>query len=284
MDSQRISSKSKRVKGNRSLAADKTAPSGLSQPDQAISPRTTALLPRDELLLIDGLDPVAEMALNSIGIRKFTDFRGYTPETLAQALLERAGTAIAATTIAEQGWIGWAELHAAEAEKGKTVAEPPANAGLHDEISPAAQPQIAETILPESENLATPEAANREMDLSIRQARFQQFDKPAAPNTVTTKFLRGEIDCHVAGAEASGHLADRVPLCTQVFAVDTATAAHQMLAAQWGCLEPDRAEYRFDVEFVAPPVGRYQLQIVTLLLAANPKIASSQGPFLRVIP
>lgn len=289
MDSQKISSKPKRGKGDKSVASHKAAPTDLNQPTQAIPQRSTALLSRDELLLIDGIDPVAEMALNSIGIRKFADFRGYTSETLSQALLERAGTAIAAATIAEQDWIGWAELHAAEAEKEKTVVEPPASVGLPNEKSPAAPSPVAEPISPEPSEpeiaaATNPDQANGEMVLSIQQARFHQFEKPAPTNAMMAKFLRGEIDCYVAGSVASDRSKDRVALCTQVFAADMATDAHMMLAAQWERWQPSRTEYRFNLEFAAPPVGRYQLHIVTLLLEENPKIASYPGPLLRVIP
>jgi len=255
----------------------------LGNQNQLASPATIPLLHRDDLLAIDGIDPVTEMALNSIGIRKFADFRGYTAETLAQALRERTGIAIAATTIAEQDWIGWAELLATEAEKEKTVEESSASAALHDEKSHEAQADAAETIYPEKQKPETEDEANDEVVLSIEQSRFHQFERPATANAAAAKFLRSEIDCQVTGAKALSVTTDRVPLCAQIFAIDTTTGEHKMLASQLGHFQPSRTDYRFDIEFEAPPVGRYQLQIVTLLLDVNPKIAFYQGPILRVV-
>jgi len=266
-------------------------------------PATIPQLQRNDLLHIDGIDPTLEMALNSIGIRKFADFRGYTPETLAQALQERTGIAVVVTTIAEQDWIGWAELFAAEAENEKTIAEASGNGSLsgenfHETQSDGAKKiSRAEAARPAMESSAdagitaneehkpeTPSRSNGKVVLSILPARFNQFEKSGAANAAAMKFLRSEIDCHVAGANALSVTTDGLPLCTQVFAINTTTEEYKMLASQWERFQPSRSDYRFCIEFEAPPVGRYQLKIVTFLLEANPKIAFEQGPILRVVP
>jgi len=114
---------SRKRKSQASVMADQSA---LGEPMQSL-PEISPIARRDDLVNIEGIDPATELALNSIGIRKFADFRGYTPETLARALREHAGLDIAATTIAIQDWIGgaqdwmgWAELLAAEGESKKT--------------------------------------------------------------------------------------------------------------------------------------------------------------------
>jgi predicted flap endonuclease-1-like 5' DNA nuclease len=84
------------------------------QPVQTAPPLTTPFGKRDDLLSIEGIDPTTERALNSVGIRQFSDFRKYTPETLAQKLQARAGLSISAALIASQDWIGWAEIFATE--------------------------------------------------------------------------------------------------------------------------------------------------------------------------
>ncbi|MGH7597209.1 MAG: hypothetical protein ACREOI_12710, partial [bacterium] len=64
-----------------------------------------ALGDRDDLTVIDGINPVIEMALNSIGVRTLSDFAGYSPEILAQALQRRTGLAVTAEAITRQNWI-----------------------------------------------------------------------------------------------------------------------------------------------------------------------------------
>lgn len=103
-----------RTRQNRSkkrIAPNEPAPT--AQMDYEKEPGHQAASPvsfRDDLVLIDGIDPTLEMALNSIGIQRFADFRDYTPETLAQALQDRTGVPVSAETIAKQDWIGWAQI------------------------------------------------------------------------------------------------------------------------------------------------------------------------------
>ena len=215
--------------------------------------------PRDDLLNIEGIDPVTEMALNCIGIRKFADFRGQAPETLAQTLRERAGVAVDSTMIAKLNWIGWAELLAAEAEKAKTSEETATQASMLEEKS------------------------NDEVVLSIRRAQFSQFEKPVESNAAV-KFLRSEIECRVASAKALKVTAEPIALCAQILAVDTATDEHKLLVLQVERFQPTRTDYHFEVEFESPKIGRYQLQVVAFSLEVNPKIAFYQGPILRVVP
>lgn len=65
---------------------------------------------RDDLLKIESIKPITEMALNSIGIRQFSDFQNYTPLSLSKALQTRAGIAICAEIIESQKWIEHAQL------------------------------------------------------------------------------------------------------------------------------------------------------------------------------
>jgi len=113
------------------MSAPKTTPqTNRKKKSKASSPSAhqAAVFPgsqHDELTNIEGIDAAAEMALNSIGIRRFSDFRGYTPETLAQLLQARTGLPIEAATIAGQDWMAWAEILAAE-NSFDTVEMPPA--------------------------------------------------------------------------------------------------------------------------------------------------------------
>jgi len=252
---------------------------------------------RDDLSNIDGIDPVMEMALNSIGVRQFADLRQHTPESLALVLRERTGTPVEADTIAQQDWIGWADLLAGEAEKTRLATNPAlpeekSGDGSSKEASrldlkltatteiknPAPEERRMEK--PESEN---PGAASNEAILSIQQARFKQVEMPDSTTNAAIKMLRSEIDCRVVGAKTLGP-ADRVALCAQILAVDTATGEYRMLASQLERFYPDRSDYRLYIDFSLPQVGRYQLKVVTFLLEVNSKIAFHQGPMLRVVP
>ncbi|MCI0698792.1 hypothetical protein L0337_43175 [candidate division KSB1 bacterium] len=107
-------SKASRKKKNKDLPPLKTASSTPNAQSQVETARAFSLRPRDDLLNIEGIDPTMEMALNSIGIHRYSDFRGYSPESLAQALLGRTGISVSVDAIASRNWIGWAEILAAE--------------------------------------------------------------------------------------------------------------------------------------------------------------------------
>ena len=296
-----MNSKSSRKKKDRASAEPAGARSRTALPEILPLPR------RDDLLQIEGLEPATELALNSIGVRKFADFLGYTPETLAQALRERAGMAIAAATIIEQDWIGWAELLTVEAKNEESTAAAAADVSRPEEKFHETSPGEAEKIsqiasapldikpragaganAPEAQ-IEKPEPrtrneSNGEVALSILQTRFSQREMPAAAKATAVKFLQGEIDCRVAGAKALRATTDHIALCTQILAVNTATGEHKMLASQLERFHPNQTDYRFYIEFAAPAIGRYQLQVVTFLLEVNPKIAFHRGPALRVTP
>jgi len=68
------------------------------------------MIGRDDLLTIKGIDPTTEMALNSIGIKQFSDFNNHTPSSLAKALKERAGIDISTEVIDSEDWIEHAQL------------------------------------------------------------------------------------------------------------------------------------------------------------------------------
>jgi len=103
---------------------------------------------RDDLVIIEGIDPTTELALNSIGIREFSDFQKYTGPTLAQALQESSGLAITAETIANQDWIGRAAALAVEKNTAVTASE---------EIKPVPEEISGRALLPAAPAAAAPE-------------------------------------------------------------------------------------------------------------------------------
>lgn len=274
---------------------------------------------RDDLTNIEGIDAATEMALNSIGIRQFSDFRGYTPETLAQLLQTRTGLPIDAAVIAGQDWMAWAEMLAternfpvaAETNEKKTIESVPEN--TPPEKLPEAQPEekppqtVSAVIPPQPEvNPERPLAAvNGRTNSSVQQplappatetispaadfvvqisnAKFTSIATPAQPNRPAVQTIQSEIDCNLSGAKANLVTIDRLPLCAQIHAVDQLTGEHHLLASQYELLLPGQLDYRLHLECVAPRVGRYQLQVVAFLFHAEAKIAFYQGPVLRVI-
>lgn len=199
---------------------------------------------RDDLVNIEGIDPATEMALNSIGIRRFSDFHGHTPETLAQALQARTGLFITAETIAKHDWMGWAEIYQAENSSGHS-----------------------------QENA---------VGLSIQNVQFQQVETPATEPSA--KRLLGKIRCSLNGAQAAARMADQKTLCVQIHADDEATGGSSLLAAQSQRLQADQIDYRAELEFKVPGPGRYRLFVIAFLLQANSPISFYPGPTLRVIP
>ncbi len=319
----------------------------------------------DELTNIDGIDATAERALNIIGIRRFSDFRGYTPETLAQLLQTRTGLSIEAATIADKDWMVWAEIlaeknaaapddtdenqEAATATENASVEMPPAAKseatpvqkipevipqpsgdsterplaalnGRTDSSSlrpanPPATPAIpaeadfarslkvapSANLTQRDERLITTPQANGEIKkqkmapaikheqspgdwaLQIQSAKFAPIEMPAQPNSAAVRRLQGEIQCKLSGSPAVIAAIDRLLVCAQIHAVDTLTGEHKLLASQYGLLLPDQVDYSWWLEFAAPRLGRYQLQVVVFLLNTDSKIAFYQGPVLRVI-
>jgi predicted flap endonuclease-1-like 5' DNA nuclease len=59
---------------------------------------------RDDLTMIEGIGPSYARALNSVGIRRFSDLAGQSPSNLSKRLEGR----VSATRIRNQDWIGQA--------------------------------------------------------------------------------------------------------------------------------------------------------------------------------
>lgn len=259
-------------------------------------PAVPALIDRDDLLQIDGIDPAMEMALNSLGIRRFADFKDYTPQSLSQALQDRTGLSVSGDLIARQDWLAWAEILTAEvipAECEATKDEAMENLIVLDDknnlvesvetltpiamdMAPAAE--VEEALTQHSEQAGNQTAIN-EMAIRISEVRFTPITLQEATETASVKRLWGEINCELAGTTVAGML-----LCAQIHAVNTATDEWALVAVKTERLPTTQTEYRFQLEFAAPLVGHYRLQIVAFLLQADPVIAFWQGPFLRVLP
>ncbi len=269
----------------------------LDEPHQSAA---SPIIPRDDLVDIEGIGPRIEMALNSIGIRRFTDFAGYTPHSLAQALQDGAGISISAETIAAGDWFGWAQILAEESvTRSASQKNPdPVVDETHETIVPnhrGAEVNGAE----EEDQEANDSNASAAFDdnkpieeqpilpvkktaLRLKVARFVPLPtKPSAG--IDEKKLRCEITCELIWPKDAATL-DPATLCAQVHAVNLATGAHELLDSTSRLVPLFQDDYDLAIDFHVPPVGRYQLQAVVLLLGAQPMIDCRQGPVLKVIP
>jgi predicted flap endonuclease-1-like 5' DNA nuclease len=110
-----LSSKKRKRKRKRQRPASQITDQVRSgYPNQTTEQLAADLANRDDLLLIEGIGPALEMALNSIGIRKYADFENLTPESLSKTLEERTGLTISAAELENENWIGQAKRLARE--------------------------------------------------------------------------------------------------------------------------------------------------------------------------
>ena len=79
---------------------------------------------RDNLGIIKGIGPKFAEALSQIGIRRFADLTDYTPDTLSEALLNRASVKVSPERIESNNWIGQARELAEAAKEELPPPEP----------------------------------------------------------------------------------------------------------------------------------------------------------------
>ncbi len=115
-----------------------------------------------------------------------------------------------------------------------------------------------------------------ELALRIQEVKFTPVARPAA------KFLRGEINCVLAG-ETATTAAAYAALCAQVYVINKITGEPKLMASRLARLQPEQMNYSLPLEFEIPAIGIYQLQVVAFLLHPVAKVAFYQGPPLRVI-
>lgn len=65
---------------------------------------TVPFTKREDLLMVEGVNPTIEIALNSIGILKYSDFNSFTSKRLSQSLQKWTGISVSAKTIENQKW------------------------------------------------------------------------------------------------------------------------------------------------------------------------------------
>jgi predicted flap endonuclease-1-like 5' DNA nuclease len=268
--------------------------------DEPHQPAASPMIPRDDLVDIEGIDPRIEMALNSIGIRRFTDFAGYTPHSLAQTLEEQAGISISSDTIAAGDWFGWAQILAEESATRRASQKNPdpvvdetheAIVPKHtgEEVSNAGEKKAQEAnnsnasvAFDDNKPIEEPTIRPVKKTLHIKAARF--VPQPTKPSVgIASKKLRCDVTCELIWPKEAATL-DSATLCAQVHAVNLATGVYELLGSTSRAVPLVHDDYDLVIDFHVPQVGRYQLQTVVMLLGAQPMIDCRQGPVLKVIP
>src|SRR5574341_342115 len=208
-----------------------------------------------------------ELALNSLGIRRFADFQAYTPQNLSQALHDRAGISVSADMIVRQDWLVWAAILAAEAaattvecistkseamenfiawEDNQDLSESvqtPVPIASDMAAAGSAEAALAQHCEPHHE-LPKDETVINAMAIRLSEVRFAPIGPQEATAAASAKMLLGEINCELAGISSVS-----APLCVQLHAVDTAANGCALLAAKTERLLSNQAAYRFKLEF-----------------------------------
>ncbi|MGH7496884.1 MAG: hypothetical protein ACREOO_31435 [bacterium] len=228
---------------------------------------------RDDFMLIAGIDPVMEMALNSLGIRQFLDFGGCSPLQLSNALRQRTGVSISADEIERQDWIGQASALSIANMPQKSLETEATEKHTRAAADPrfqANKPQVASA----PESTAT---------LNIMSAAFEQMAEPVREQASGSKRLRAKITCEVRHVLAWKAKAPQAALCAQIYATEEATGKIALWDWQTFELDPANTTHTIELELRVAKLGRYHLHIVTFLLGDHPRICVKLGPVLRVI-
>jgi len=314
--------RSNQKKGKGAVSASSENAASLGTYSQQTQDASLAAPSRDELTAISGIDSTIEMALNSFGIHRYEDFERWTPEQLANGLmrlgigisseiilqqnwigqsLELAGkspklnsSALETTGHLENKITQGPEVQV-QAEVKPTAPQPvpqlmkemieQKEEKRKPEVKPT-PPQLAPAPISEKINekikLQSQPVADEAAVLQIKSARFAQQSATAGAGQSSEKKLRSEIVCELAAAKVSSKKAEPMTLCTQIHAVDLTTGASELLASKSQSILQAREKYQSTIDFETPNTGRYRLQVVAMLLGAQPMVAMYRGPILRV--
>jgi len=236
---------------------------------------------RDDLVQIDGIDPATEMALNSIGICRFADFQGHTPRSLSEALNTRAGVFIPEETIAGKDWLGWAQVLSEGAMGRICQMDDHSMEALPDQRSPTMQ--AGEHPARQSNDETEADMINEhDLTVQIKDAQFRQEGLSDAASQRSEQWLHGEIVCELAPTDAITDTSEPMTLCTQIHVTELKNGVADILASSSQKVLPGQANYRTELDFRPPQIGRYRLNVVAMLLGIHANLALWKGPILRV--
>jgi len=98
------------------------------------------------------------------------------------------------------------------------------------------------------------------------------------------KRLMAEVRFEIVGANAENLTERRIPFRVEVHTVETESLASNLVSSSRGNLQPQVREYVSRQEFSFPPLGRYDLYAIVLLLPPGRTAAYHKGGPIRIIP
>jgi predicted flap endonuclease-1-like 5' DNA nuclease len=298
--------KSKKQQSHRKKKQNQKPNLNFNHHNKPVPPITIPIIERDDLLAIEGIHPTVELALNSIGILTYSDFDGYTPETLSQALQKRAGISVTTQMIEDQKWLEQAKKLAQiipsdqqlsqeknqvqnmknndqiklETDKEKLdekhMVDSDESSGM---VKPIASEQTSQSRDHQQKRLKD---FNKLVTLKITEVKFDPSEI-SLPDGTKAKKMRAEIYWTLDGDNIASIIQNRCLICAQIHAINTKTNEARLVATTFSQPLPEQNRYKNYLEFDIPPIGYYRLASVVFLLDQEATIDFHQGPFLKVI-
>lgn len=101
---------------------------------------------------------------------------------------------------------------------------------------------------------------------------------------VHEKQLMAHVKFQIDGPEAHILTADEITARIEVHIADLEDATSNVVASEQINLQPEVFEYSSEQPFVMPPVGRYEVHTLVLLLPPGEMMAYYRGPILNIVP
>ena len=259
---------------------------------------------RDDLLQLSTMTPEMEMVLNSIGIRKFSDFRKFTPEDISDMLNWRTGVFLSVEKIKKQQWFEQAQILSQNYNQNKEEEimdqekternglksagkDPSKNVKAKTEkINKNNDKQVAVKNKDKAEKKvspATPKTADENLNrqvLSIIETKFNQVESSLHKGKFT---IHGEVTIKKEEANTDSKKLDKAQFCIQILAENQESHKIKLLATEFSRLGPDKNIYSSRLNFTPPEPGLYRLYIVAYVFSDRKIFDFHSGPLLRVV-
>lgn len=138
--------------------------------------------------------------------------------------------------------------------------------------------------LPASE-AETAEPAEAEKPEETRVVIQDLQTSAAKPSSgMPEKRLMAEVRFRIVGTDAQKLAEDRIPFRVEVHTVDTESHTASLVTSSRGNLQSEVYDYVSRQEFTFPPLGRYDLYTIVLLLPPGGIAAYYKGDPIRIVP
>lgn len=188
------------------------------------------------------------------------------------------------------GWVDWM-LHQANLPLVVSPIEPTSKVSLQpdqtqtEETAPTSSTasQISEQVTREEVAASKPQPPSRPVNATVDIHQIQVFI--AAPRQETAeKLLKAEVIFKLSGADAEALANHRQSYRIEIYSIEYDRGAPAFVAAEEGRLQPNTDEYKHQLSFAMPPVGRYELHSMVRLPASGEMKGYYMGPTLRITP